>query len=354
MDNINDLKTQLLNRIEACSELAQVEQQKIELLGRQGQVSNLLKQLGQMSPAERQINGPVLNDLKNQINAALEAKMAWFKNQAKQELLAAQRVDISLPMPPLPLTQGRLHPLTKVMEEVNAIFSKMGFDIAAGNDIETDYYNFTALNFPPNHPARTMHDTFFLKAKDAVGSHKLLRTHTSPVQIHAMQCMEPPLRIIIPGKTYRMDYDATHAPMFHQLEGLVIDKQANMANLRWVLEEFCKQFFESPNIKMRFRPSFFPFTEPSMEVDISCKNIDGRLCFGEGDEWLEILGCGMVHPNVLSNGGVDAAIYQGFAWGVGLDRLAMLKYGISDLRAFFEADVEWLKHYGFTAQGKIA
>lgn len=333
--------TESLKRIEACTDLKQLEQLKAELLGRQGQISTLLKQLGQMSPEERQIHGPILNGLKNQINSALEAKIAFFKNQAKQALLSSQRVDISLPMPPLPITQGHLHPITKTMQEVNAIFTKMGFDIAAGSDIETDYYNFTALNFPPHHPARAMHDTFFLNTKDAKGNPKLLRTHTSPVQIHAMECMKPPLRIIIPGKTYRMDYDATHTPMFHQLEGLVIDKQVTMAHLRWVLEEFCKEFFETSHIKMRFRPSFFPFTEPSMEVDISCENVNNG-------KWLEIIGCGMVHPNVLTNGGLNPEIYQGFAWGVGIERLTMLKYGISDLRAFFEPDIEWLRHYGFS------
>jgi phenylalanyl-tRNA synthetase alpha chain len=223
----------------------------------------------------------------------------------------------------------------------------MGFSVAEGPDIETDYYNFTALNFPDGHPAREMHDTFFLNSADG-NQPKLLRTHTSPVQIRTMEAQKPPIRIVIPGKTYRMDSDATHTPMFHQVEGLVIDKTANVANMRWVLEEFCKAFFEVPSLKMRFRPSYFPFTEPSLEVDIQCdRSRPGEVRFGEGNDWLEILGCGMVHPNVLRFGGLDPDEYQGFAWGMGIDRIAMLKYGMPDLRAFFDADVRWLQHYGF-------
>ena len=232
------------------------------------------------------------------------------------------------------------------MDEITAIFADMGFSVAEGPEIETDYYNFTSLNFPEGHPAREMHDTFFLEP-DENGERKLLRTHTSPVQIRTMETQEPPIRIVIPGKTYRCDSDATHSPMFHQLEGLVVDKTSNIANLKWVLEEFCKTFFEVDQLNMRFRPSFFPFTEPSLEVDIQCDRSGNEVKFGEGDDWMEILGCGMVHPNVLRSGGLDPDVYQGFAWGIGIDRIAMLKYGMPDLRAFFDADVRWMKHYGF-------
>ena len=234
-----------------------------------------------------------------------------------------------------------------MIDEITAIFGDLGFAVAEGPDIETDYYNFTALNFPEGHPAREMHDTFFFPPGPD-GERKLLRTHTSPVQIRTMEAQKPPIRIVIPGKTYRQDSDATHSPMFHQVEGLVIDRTANVANMKWVLEEFCKAFFEVPSVKMRFRPCFFPFTEPSLEVDIQCdRSRPGEVRFGEGSDWMEILGCGMVHPNVLRFGGLDPDEYQGFAWGMGIDRIAMLKYGMPDLRAFFDADVRWLAHYGF-------
>jgi phenylalanyl-tRNA synthetase alpha chain len=248
---------------------------------------------------------------------------------------------------PSPAERGRIHPISQVIDEITAIFGDMGFSIAEGPDIETDYYNFTALNFAEGHPAREMHDTFFLRAAEGQAP-KLLRTHTSPVQVRTMEAQKPPIRIVIPGKTYRMDSDATHTPMFHQVEGLVVDKKANVANLRWVLEEFCKAFFEAPSVKMRFRPSYFPFTEPSFEVDIQCdRSRPGEVRFGEGNDWMEILGCGIVHSNVLRAGGLDPDEYQGFAWGMGIDRIAMLKYGMPDLRAFFDADVRWLEHYGF-------
>jgi phenylalanyl-tRNA synthetase alpha chain len=254
---------------------------------------------------------------------------------------------VTLPVARPPAERGRIHPITQVIDEIAAIFGDLGFAIAEGPDIETDYYNFTALNFPEGHPAREMHDTFFFEP-DEKGERKLLRTHTSPVQIRTMEAQKPPIRIVIPGKTYRADSDATHTPMFHQLEGLVIDRTANVANMKWVLTEFCKAYFEVPHLNMRFRPSFFPFTEPSLEVDIQCdRSKPGEIRFGEGNDWLEILGCGMVHPNVLRFGGLDPDEYQGFAWGMGIDRIAMLKYGMPDLRAFFDADVRWLQHYGF-------
>jgi phenylalanyl-tRNA synthetase alpha chain len=245
-----------------------------------------------------------------------------------------------------PLERGRIHPVSQVIDEITAIFADMGFSIAEGPDIETDFYNFTALNFPADHPARDMHDTFFFPPKPD-GERKLLRTHTSPVQIRTMESVKPPIRVITPGRTYRCDSDQTHTPMFHQVEGLVIDKSSHLGHLKWILEEFCKAFFEVQSVKMRFRPSFFPFTEPSLEVDIQCDRRGGEIRFGEGSDWLEILGCGMVHPNVLRNCKLDPNEYQGFAWGMGIDRIAMLKYGMPDLRPFFEADVRWLEHYGF-------
>jgi phenylalanyl-tRNA synthetase alpha chain len=245
-----------------------------------------------------------------------------------------------------PEARGRLHPISQVIDEITAIFGDMGFSIAEGPDVETDDLNFTKLNFPEGHPAREMHDTFFF-APDKDGKRKLLRTHTSPVQVRTMLANKPPIRVICPGRTYRCDSDQTHTPMFHQVEGLVIDKGSNLGHLKWILQEFCKSFFEVPDVNMRFRPSFFPFTEPSVEVDIQCSRKGGEIRFGEGEDWLEILGCGMVHPNVLRNVGIDPDVYQGFAWGMGIDRIAMLKYGMPDLRPFFEADVRWLQHYGF-------
>jgi phenylalanyl-tRNA synthetase alpha chain len=251
-----------------------------------------------------------------------------------------------LPVREPPAEVGRVHPISQVVDELTAIFADMGFAVAEGPDIETDDYNFTKLNFAEGHPARDMHDTFYFNPKPD-GSRLLLRTHTSPVQIRTMLAQKPPIRVIIPGRTYRSDSDQTHTPMFHQVEGLVIDKGSHLGHLKWILQEFCKAFFEVDQVKMRFRPSFFPFTEPSLEVDIQCRREKGEIRFGEGDDWMEILGCGMVHPNVLRNCGLDPDEYQGFAWGLGIDRVAMLKYGMPDLRAFFEADVRWLSHYGF-------
>jgi phenylalanyl-tRNA synthetase alpha chain len=265
---------------------------------------------------------------------------------ALDERLAAERVDVTLPVPEGPETRGRIHPISQVLDELTTIFADMGFSVAEGPDIETDELNFTALNFPEGHPAREMHDTFFLQP-DGQGERKVLRTHTSPVQIRTMRAQALPIRVIIPGRTYRHDSDQTHTPMFHQVEGLVIDTTSNIAHMRWVLEEFCKAFFEVEQVRMRFRPSFFPFTEPSAEVDIQCSRRGGEIRFGNGNDWLEILGCGMVHPNVLRNCGLDPDAVQGFAWGMGIDRIAMLKYGMPDLRPFFEADVRWLNHYGF-------
>ena len=346
-DTLKTLETALLADIAAAGDEQALEAVRVAALGKKGSVSDLLKTLGGMSAEERQVKGPLINGLKTRVTEALAERRAELKDAAIAARLAAETVDVSLPVRQSPAERGRIHPISQVIDEITAIFADMGFSVAEGPDIETDYYNFTALNFPEGHPAREMHDTFFLPP-DANGERKVLRTHTSPVQIRTMEAQKPPIRIVIPGKTYRQDSDATHSPMFHQVEGLVIDRTANVANMKWVLEEFCKAFFEVPSVKMRFRPSFFPFTEPSLEVDIQCdRSRPGEVRFGEGNDWMEILGCGMVHPNVLRAGGLDPDEFQGFAWGMGIDRIAMLKYGMPDLRAFFDADVRWLQHYGF-------
>lgn len=344
---LDTLENSLLAEIASAADEAAIEAVRVSALGKKGSVSEMLKTLGAMSAEERQVKGPAINGLKNRVTEALTQRKAELKDVAIAARLEAEKVDVTLPVRQSPAERGRIHPISQVIDEIAAIFGDLGFSIAEGPDIETDHYNFTALNFPEGHPAREMHDTFFFQP-DEKGERKLLRTHTSPVQIRTMERQKPPIRIVIPGKTYRQDSDATHSPMFHQVEGLVIDKTANIANMKWVLEEFCKAFFEVPSVKMRFRPSFFPFTEPSLEVDIQCdRSRPGEVRFGEGSDWMEILGCGMVHPNVLRYGGLDPDEYQGFAWGMGIDRIAMLKYGMPDLRAFFDADVRWLTHYGF-------
>lgn len=346
MTDIAELETSIRADIEAASDEATLEAVRVASLGKKGSISEVMKTLGKMSDEERKVQGPALNALKASITDVINERKEVLKRAAMEIRLASEKTDVTLPVRQSPSEAGRIHPISQVMDEITAIFADMGFSVAEGPEIETDYYNFTALNFPEGHPAREMHDTFFM-AEDAQGERKVLRTHTSPVQIRTMENQEPPIRIIIPGKTYRCDADATHSPMFHQLEGLVVDKKANIANLKWVLEEFCKSFFEVDNVNMRFRPSFFPFTEPSLEVDIQCDRSGNEVKFGEGTDWMEILGCGMVHPNVLRSGGLDPDVYQGFAWGIGIDRIAMLKYGMPDLRAFFDADVRWMKHYGF-------
>ena len=347
MDEYAALRDEIIASVEAAADEPALEEARVSALGKKGRVSELLKGLGKMSPDERKTAGPALNSLKNAINEAIAARRGVLRDAAIEARLAAETVDVTLPVQPAPAEVGRIHPISQVIDEITAIFADLGFAIAEGPDIETDHYNFTALNFPEGHPAREMHDTFFFNP-DEKGERKLLRTHTSPVQIRTMEAQKPPIRIVIPGKTYRQDSDATHSPMFHQLEGLVIDKSANIANMKWVLSEFCKSFFEVENVNMRFRPSFFPFTEPSLEVDIQCdRSTPGEVRFGEGDDWMEILGCGMVHPNVLRHGGLDPDEYQGFAWGMGIDRIATLKYGMPDLRDYFNADVRWLAHYGF-------
>jgi phenylalanyl-tRNA synthetase alpha chain len=340
------LERAVIAAIAAADTEATLEAARVSALGKKGSVSALLATLGGMPPAERQAKGEAYNGLKQRIAAALEERGSRLRAELTAKRLAAETLDVTLPVREEPVVTGRIHPISQVTDEITAIFADMGFAIAEGPDIETDFFNFTALNFPAGHPAREMHDTFFFSPKPD-GERRLLRTHTSPVQIRTMLAQKPPIRVVCPGRTYRKDSDQTHTPMFHQVEGLVVDQRANLANLKWVLEEFCRAFFEVEQVRMRFRPSFFPFTEPSMEVDIQCARKGDEIRFGEGEDWLEILGCGMVHPNVLRNCGLDPDEYQGFAWGMGIDRIAMLKYGMPDLRAFFEADVRWLAHYGF-------
>ena len=346
MTELATLEGDILAAVAAASSEGALEQVRVDALGKSGSVSALLKTLGAMMPDERKEKGPLINGLRDRVSAAIAARRETLANAALDARLASERIDVTLPVREGPELRGRIHPISQVIDEITAIFGDMGFAIAEGPDIESDDLNFTRLNFPEGHPAREMHDTFFFQpGKD--GKRKLLRTHTSPVQVRTMLAQKPPIRVVCPGRTYRNDSDQTHTPMFHQVEGLVIDKGSNMGHLKWILQEFCKSFFEVPDVKMRFRPSFFPFTEPSVEVDIQCSRKGGEIRFGEGEDWLEILGCGMVHPNVLRNVGLDPDIYQGFAWGMGIDRIAMLKYGMPDLRPFFEADVRWLEHYGF-------
>jgi phenylalanyl-tRNA synthetase alpha chain len=340
------IRTAANNAIEAATSTAELEAARIKFLGKKGEITLLYNDLGSMTLEERRSEGAANNALKFGVEEKRREKEAKLKADERNRELKREAVDVTLPLRLPGIETGRIHPISQVMDEIIAIFADMGFSVAEGPDIESDDYNFGKLNFPPGHPAREMHDTFFL-ASDAYGERKVLRTHTSPVQVRTMLKQKPPIRIICPGRTYRRDADQTHTPMFHQVEGLVVDDRATLANLKWVLEEFCKAFFEVPHVGMRFRPSFFPFTSPSLEVDIQCRRSGGEIRFGEGEDWLEILGCGMVHPNVLSNCGIDPEAYQGFAWGMGVDRVAMLKYGLPDLRDFFDADLRWINHYGF-------
>ena len=346
MSDPNTLEQEILAAVAGAPDEAALEAVRVAALGKSGSVSALLRTLGSMTPEQRKAEGPRINGLKDRVTEALTARKSALSHAALDARLNTETVDVTLPVREPPAEAGRIHPISQVTDELTAIFADMGFAVAEGPDIETDDLNFTKLNIPESHPARDMHDTFFFNPKPD-GSRLLLRTHTSPVQVRTMMSQKPPIRVIIPGRTYRVDSDQTHTPMFHQVEGLVIDKGSNLGHLKWILQEFCKAFFEVDNVKMRFRPSFFPFTEPSLEVDIQCRRDKGEVRFGEGDDWMEILGCGMVHPNVLRNCGLDPDEYQGFAWGMGIDRIAMLKYGMPDLRAFFEADVRWLAHYGF-------
>ena len=346
MEDLDKLKSDLSALIVGAADLAGLEAARIEALGRNGRITLLLKGLGQMDAEARREAGQKFNVLKNEIGAALDARKAELEDSTIDARLAAEKIDITLP--PRSQRSGRIHPISQTMDEVIAIFGEMGFTVAEGPDIEEDWYNFTALNIPPEHPARQNHDTFYLDAEKN-GAPLLLRTHTSPVQIRTMQNSKPPLRIIAPGRTYRCDHDATHSPMFHQVEGLVIDEATHMGHLKGCLVDFCRAFFGIDDLPVRFRPSYFPFTEPSAEVDIGCSFAGGTLTIGAGEGWLEILGSGMVNPKVLENCGIDSTKYQGFAFGMGIERIAMLKYGIPDLRTFYESDVRWLNHYGFAA-----
>ncbi|WP_420391413.1 phenylalanine--tRNA ligase subunit alpha [Acuticoccus sp.] len=345
-EDLAAIERETLAAIDAAADEAALEAVRVAALGKRGAVSERMKTLGAMSADERRVMGPALNGLKARVADAVGARREALVAEALQRRLAEERVDVTLETEPAPIVSGRIHPISQVWDELTAIFADLGFAIAEGPDIETDDLNFTKLNFPEGHPARDMHDTFFLPER-ADGTRRLLRTHTSPVQVRTMLAQRPPIRIIAPGRTYRCDSDQTHTPMFHQVEGLVVDETSHVGHLKWVLTEFCRAFFEVEDAAMRFRPSYFPFTEPSYEVDIRCRRSSAGIELGAGDDWLEILGSGMVHPNVLANCGLDPDVHQGFAWGMGIDRLAMLKYGMPDLRDLFEADVRWLTHYGF-------
>ncbi|MGI3163861.1 phenylalanine--tRNA ligase subunit alpha [Pseudooceanicola sp. 200-1SW] len=344
---MDDLKAKYLDLISGAGSEAALEELRVQAVGKKGEISLKMRELGKMSPEERQVMGPKLNALKDEINSALAAKKAALADAALDERLKAEWLDVTLPV--RPQRQGTIHPVSQVWEECTAIFADMGFSVAEGPQVETDWYNFDALNIPGHHPARAEMDTFYMhRAEGDERPPHVLRTHTSPVQIRSMELGGAPTRIICPGRVYRADYDQTHTPMFHQVEGLAIDRDISMANLKWVLEEFFSAYFGT-KVKTRFRASHFPFTEPSAEVDIQCSWENGTVKVGEGDGWLEVLGSGMVHPKVLQAGGIDPNEWQGFAFGMGIDRIAMLKYGIPDLRAFFDSDLRWLRHYGFSA-----
>lgn len=344
MNNITDLKAEITKQIEAANDLDALEQARVSVLGKKGRLTAEMKTLGGMDPEERKVMGPALNALKDEVASLIKTQEDALKRQAMAEKLAKETVDVTLPI--REKAEGKIHPISRTIEEMISIFADMGFEVREGPDIEDEFHNFDALNIPEHHPAREMQDTFFLPEGDDNKKY-VLRTQTSGVQIRTMMNEKPPIRVVVPGRVYRSDYDMTHTPMFHQMEGLVIDKATHMGHLKGTLKAFCEAFFEVEDLPMRFRPSFFPFTEPSAEVDIGCSRKDGDLKIGAGDDWLEILGCGMVHPNVLRNCGLDPDEYQGFAFGMGVDRLAMLKFGIPDLRTMFDSDTRWLSHYGF-------
>jgi phenylalanyl-tRNA synthetase alpha chain len=344
MDDPQQIQEAGLGEIAAAGSPDALEQVRIKYLGRQGLVTTLMRALGNASPEERRALGASLNQIKDRITQLIEARAGELNRAALANRLAAERADATLPA--LPAPQGRIHPISQTIDEIIAIFGEMGFVVAEGPHIEDDFYNFTALNIPPEHPARQEHDTFYLPER-ADGARLVLRTHTSPVQVRTMLKQKPPIRIIVPGRTFRCDHDATHSPMFHQVEGLVIDRTTHMGHLKGCLIEFCRAFFDVDDLPVRFRPSYFPFTEPSAEVDIGCSREGGELKIGAGSGWLEILGSGMVHPQVLRNCGIDPDEYQGFAFGMGIERVAMLKYGIPDLRTMYDSDIRWLRHYGF-------
>ncbi len=351
--NTADLKQEITSLIEGANDMASLEEVRVTALGKKGKITGMMKNLGQMDPEQRKTAGQELNILKTEIASLIESQAKMLKKQALDERLATEKLDMTLT--PRPEMQGKVHPISQTMEELVTIFGEMGFSLQEGPDIEDDYHNFSALNFPVGHPAREMHDTFYLPddpSETVEAAKKVLRTHTSSVQIRSMANAKPPVKMICMGRTYRSDYDITHTPMFHQCEGLMIDKETHMGHLKGCLMDFVRRFFEIDDLPTQFRPSFFPFTEPSAEMDIGCSRKDGGLKIGAGDSWLEVLGCGMVHPNVIKNFGLDPDEYQGFAFGMGIERLAMLKYGIPDLRTFFEGDTRWLDHYGFDAMAR--
>ena len=344
MEDLDKLQDELVAAAAGAADMAALEELRVSALGKKGRVTAQMKTLGQLDPEARKEAGQALNRVKDAVNAAIEARRAELEAAELDRKLAEERIDVTLPA--RPFNVGRIHPISQTVEELVAIFGEMGFSVEEGPHIEDDFHNFTALNIPPEHPARQEHDTFYLPEK-ADGSRPVLRTHTSPVQIRTMQAVEPPIRIIVPGRTFRADSDATHSPMFNQLEGLVVDEKTHMGHLKGTLIEFARTFFGIDDLPVRFRPSYFPFTEPSAEVDIGCERSGGQLKIGAGKDWLEVLGSGMVHPKVLENCGIDSTRYQGYAFGMGIERLAMLKYGIPDLRTFFDSDLRWLRHYGF-------
>jgi phenylalanyl-tRNA synthetase alpha chain len=338
LDKISSVFNAKINTVKTKEELQNI---KTEFFGKSGQITSQFKTLGSLEPDKRKEFASNLNKIKEDLTNQLEQKILEIETNEINEKLKNEKVDVTLPI--RPYRKGKIHPVSQVIDEISSIFSEIGFSVVEGPDVENEHNNFTALNTPEDHPARDMHDTFYLEKNKKL----LLRTHTSPVQIRTMLNSKPPFKIIVPGRTYRCDSDQTHAQMFHQLEGLHIDKNITMGHLKGCLDYFIKEFFEVKKVKMRFRPSHFPFTEPSAEVDIGYRIENNKIVIGEGDKWLEILGCGMVHPNVLKNVKIDSNKFQGFAFGIGIDRLAMLKYGINDLRAFFETDYRWLSHFGF-------
>ena len=341
MSDLKKIKDEFFHRLKEKLNLSEINQIKSDLFGKNGLVSSQFKKIGSFAGPERKKFASELNIVKNELQDLIDAKINEAENSEINKKLEKEKIDITLPE--RSFVRGKIHPVSQTIDEISSIFSEIGFSVEEGPDVENEYNNFTALNTPDNHPARDMHDTFYLDEK----KQKLLRTHTSPVQIRTMLKDKPPFKIIAPGRTYRSDSDQTHSPMFHQVEGLHIDENINMGHLKGCLNYFIKEFFEVDKIKMRFRPSHFPFTEPSAEVDIGYEVKDGKIKIGNGDQWLEILGCGMVHPNVLKNVNIDPLKFQGYAFGIGIDRLAMLKYGINDLRSFFDCDYRWLNHFGF-------
>ena len=345
MKNIDLLRTEILQKFSKVNSLEKLEEFRIEALGKKGVITKLIKGIAELSAEDRRNQGKELNQFKAEVVELINKKNNDFENQKITNQLSDKNIDVTLDPEPEKVLEGKIHPTSQTIDEITSIFSQMDFSVVEGPDIEDDFHNFSALNIPEEHPARQMHDTFYFKGDQQ--KRPLLRTHTSPVQVRVMKANKLPIRIIAPGRTYRCDSDITHTPMFHQIEGLVIDRSTHMGHLKSCMTKFCESFFNIKKLPLRFRPSYFPFTEPSAEVDIGCDRSKGKLKIGSGSDWMEILGCGMVHPNVLSTCGIDINKYQGFAFGLGVERMTMLKYGIYDLRTFFDSDIRWLKQYGF-------